>query len=278
MAATVWKGYLTFGLISVPVHLAAGARAETISFHLIHESCGSRIQMHTFCPTHDRDVPRAELIKGHEVEDGRYVFVDQEELQKIAPASSKMMEVLEFVKLEEVDPIYFDMSYYVLPDPAGEKAYYLLAAAMEEEGYVGIARLTMHQREDVVIVRPALGGLLLHTIYYANEVREVDDFGKPAKTRVNDKELEMARAFINTLKAKFEPDKYHDEYQESLQKLIDAKAAGKAVTVEAAKPKLAPVSDLMAALKASIEHGKKGKHPEQPEPKVRARRTTRAKR
>lgn len=253
MAATLWKGHLTFGLISVPVKMFAAARTESVSFNQIHGACGSRIKQLTHCPTCDRTVERKELLKGYEIESGRYILVDEAELEKMTPPSGKTLEVQSFVKLEEVDPVYFNTSYYLVPDgAAGEKAYYLLMLALKNAAYAGIARLTLHQREHIVIVRPALDGLMLHTLYYSDEVRKVEEYGHPEKVQVSEKELELAAMFINALAAPFDASEHRDHYRENVLQMITARAAGQEVTLPPAAPR-APIMDLMAALKASIE-------------------------
>src|SRR5271169_4143419 len=173
MATAVWKGYLTFGLISIPIRLFAAARSERISLNQLHSVCHTRIRQPQFCPTCNRGVERSEIVKGYEYEKDQYVLFDEKELDKIEPPSAHTMEILEFVKLDEVDPLYFDASYYVTPEDAGKKAYHLLLEAMQDSGYAAIAKLTMHQRENIVVMRPRAKGLTLHTMFYANEIREV---------------------------------------------------------------------------------------------------------
>jgi DNA end-binding protein Ku len=255
MATTIWKGHLTFGLISVPIKLYAAARSEGVSFNQLHAPCKSRIKQQIYCPVHETVVERRDLVKGYEVESGRWVIIEDADLEKILPPSSKTLEVLEFVKLAEVDPVYFNTSYYLVPDIAGEKAYYLLVEAMRKTGHVGIAKMTMHQREHVVIVRPAMDGLMLHTIYYADEVRTVDEYGDKSKVALNEKELDMAELFINTLASTFDAEKYRDSYRDNVLSMIRAKAEG--AEVQAAPTAAAPpVVDLMAALKIMIEQKK----------------------
>ncbi|MHB2015854.1 MAG: non-homologous end joining protein Ku [Candidatus Xenobia bacterium] len=260
MATTVWKGHLTFGLISVPIKLFAAARSEAVSFNQLHAPCKSRIKQQVWCPTCERVVERKELVKGYEIEPDRYVIIEEGDLEKITPPSGRTLEVMEFVRLSEVDPVYFNTSFYVVPETAGEKAYYLLCKALEHSGYVAIARIAMHQREHVVIVRPALEGMMLHTIYYPDEVRQVEEFGKPEKVAMVDKEMELAELFIKTLAAPFDIEKYKDTYRENALEMIRAKAAGEPV---AAAPVASPppVLDLMAALKASIEQQQVPKKP-----------------
>jgi DNA end-binding protein Ku len=251
MASTVWKGYLSFGLISIPVRLFAAARSERISFNQIHQVCGSRIKQQIFCPTCQRVVERNELAKGFEVEKNRYVLVEDEEIKKVAPPSSDTMEILEFVKEEQVDPIYFDASYFMVPEEAGKKPYQLLLETMKKSGYSALARVSMHQREYTVIIRPHANGLTLHTMYYPEDVREVPEYGHPGEMTLKPQEVALAQQLVEGLAADFDPSKYHDDYQVRLQKLIDAKTEGQAIEAEAPR-KLAPVIDLMQALKKSL--------------------------
>jgi DNA end-binding protein Ku len=251
MASTVWKGYITFGLISIPVRLFAAARSERVSFNQIHEKCGSRIKQQIFCPTCQRVVERSELVKGFEVEKNQYVFVEDEEIKKIAPPSGDTMEILEFVKADQVDPIYFDASYFMVPEDAGKKAYHLLFETMKKSGYSAVAKISMHQREYTVIVRPHANGLTLHTMFYPEEVREVPEYGHTDQVTVKPQEVALAEQLVEGLAVDFEPSKYHDEYQTRLTQLIDAKREGQTVP-ETAPRKLAPVIDLMAALQKSL--------------------------
>jgi DNA end-binding protein Ku len=250
MATTVWKGHLTFGLISIPVRMFAAARGERISFNQLHKECHSRLKQPLFCPVCNRNVERSEVVKGYEYEKDQYVLFSDEELDKIEPSSAHVMEILEFVKLDEVDPLYFDSSYYLTPDDAGVKAYQLLMKAMEESGYGAIAKLTMHQREHIVVIRPGTQGMTLHTMFYSNEIRRVESVPTD-KVELKDQEKKLAQQLIQSLAAPFDPQKYRDEYQENLRAMIAAKLQGKEVT-EAAQPHMAPVIDLMEALKKSL--------------------------
>jgi DNA end-binding protein Ku len=251
MASTVWKGYITFGLITIPVRLFAAARGERVSFHQIHGVCGTRIKQQIYCPHCERVVERSELVKGYEVEKDQYVIVTDEEIKSVAPASSDNMEILEFVKAEGIDPIYFDASYFMVAEEAGKKAYHLLLETMRKSGYSAVAKVTMHQREYTVVVRPNPHGLMLHTMFYPEEVREVPEFGRNDNVTVKPQEVALAEKLVEGLAADFDPSKYHDEYQERLKQLIEAKREGQ--TVEAAAPKKrAPVIDLMQALQKSL--------------------------
>jgi DNA end-binding protein Ku len=251
MANSVWKGHLTFGLISIPIRLFAAARTERISMNQLHKVCHTRIRQPLFCPQCNRQVERSEIVKGYEYEKDQYVLFNEDELDKIEPPSARTMEILEFVKLAEVDPLYYDASYYMTPEDAGKKAYQLLLMAMEESGHAAIAKLTMHQREHIVVIRPRAHGLTLHTLYYADEVRQIAEYGQTDKVELKETEKKLALQLIESLEAPFQPEKYKDEYRESLRAMIEAKRQGHEVA-EAQHPKLAPVIDLMEALKKSL--------------------------
>lgn len=251
MASTVWKGYLTFGLISVPVRLFVAARSERISFNQIHGKCGSRIKQQTWCPVCEQVVERGELKKGFEVAKGRFAIVEDEEIKKIAPQSSETMEILEFVKAADIDPIYYDASYFMVPEDAGKKAYELLFQTMQKSGFSAIAKIAMHQREYTVVIRPHSQGLTLHTMFYPEEVREIPEFGKDTNVQIRPQEVALAEKLVEGLAGDFDPSKYHDEYQTQLGKLIEAKKEGSEVEGPAPK-KLAPVIDLMQALQQSL--------------------------
>jgi len=249
MATSVWKGHLTFGLISIPIRLSSAARGERISFNQLHKECHSRLKQPLSCPTCKRTVERSEIVKGYEYEKDQYVLFNEEELDKMEPPSARTMEILEFVKLEEIDPLYFDASYYVAPEEAGAKAYQLLLKSMEESGYAAIAKLCMHQREHIVIIRPGSKGMTLHTMFYTNEIRAAETL--PGKVDLKEPEKKLAQQLIESLAAPFEPHKYRDEYQESVRAMIEAKLKGQEITA-VAQPQLAPVIDLMEALKKSL--------------------------
>jgi len=232
------------------VRMFAAARGERISFNQLHNVCHSRLKQPLFCPVCNRNVERSEVVKGYEYDKDQYVLFNEEELDKIEPASARVMEIIEFVKLDEMDPIYLDSSYYITPEDAGLKAYTLLMKAMQETGYGAVAKLTMHQREHIVIIRPGAKTLTLHTMFYSNEIRAAE--AVPTDTiEVKDQEKKLAEQLIESLAVPFQPNKYRDEYTENVRAMIAAKLKGQQVT-EAPQPHLAPVIDLMEALKKSI--------------------------
>jgi DNA end-binding protein Ku len=252
MASTVWKGFISFGLVSVPVRLFAAARGEHVSFNQIHSECGGRIKQQIFCPQCDRVVERSELQKGYEVEKGAYVTVTPEELKNLEAASSDVMEIQQFVSLDEVDPIYFETSYYSAAEESGKRAYNLLFRGMTREKLAAIARLTFSGREQVVLIRPYDQGLLLHTLYYPEEVREVGEFGHDTASEVPEAEIQLAEKFMESLRAPFNAEQFQDTYKEKVMALIETKRAGQAPSPGVEKRRLAPVVDLMTALKQSI--------------------------
>jgi DNA end-binding protein Ku len=252
MASTVWKGYISFGLVSVPVRLYAAAREQHVSFNQIHEPCGSRIKQQTFCPVCERVVERNELVKGYQVDRDSYVLVSGEELKTLEADSTEAMEIAQFVSLNEVDPIYFEASYYSAPEDPGKRAYGLLLQAMEKLNVAAIAKVTLHQREQIVLMRPYHQGIVLHTLYFPAEVREIAEYGKTETMNLQKPEMDLAEQFIRQLTAQFEPEQYKDEYQQRVLDLIETKRAGQVVAGQPHKPKLAPVIDLMEALKKSI--------------------------
>ena len=256
MTSTIWKGHITFGLISLPVKLLAAARPETISFNQLTKTTHSRVKQVLHSAIDDKPVSRSELVKGFEYEKDRYVVIDEEDIKRVQPKTAKVMEILEFVKATEIDSVYLESSYYIHPDEAGEKAYTLLFDAMKKSGYDGVAKVTMHNREHVVVLRPGKHGMLLHTMYYQDEVRALDEFRTNLEA-VKERELKMAMSLIEGLAAPFEPEKYHDTYRQSLRAMIDAKVNGQDIVAAPVAQEMAPVANIMEALKNSLAALKK---------------------
>lgn len=260
MAASVWSGYLTFGLISMPVRLFSGARASHVSFHMLHRDDLTRVKQQLICPNEDRVVGRDEIVKGYEFRKGEYVVIEPEEIKKIEPKTAKTMEILEFVKSDEIDPVYFESSYYLMPEEAGKRPYALLQKALKDSNYVAVAKLAMHNREYTVFLRPYNGGMMLHTMYYQEEIRQVENFGKE-DVELKEAELKVAHQLVEALASEWEPEKYYDTFEANVKELIKAHLEGKEVSSIEKPKKPAPVVDLMAALKESLaqmEGKKKG--------------------
>jgi DNA end-binding protein Ku len=202
-------------------------------------------------PEPPRELQRADIVKGFEYAKDQYVTLTKDELAEITPKTAREMQILEFVRLADVDPVYFETSYYVSPDKGGERAYSLLFEALRQSGLVGVAQLAMHNREHVVLLRPGRRGIILHTMFYESEIRQDDEF-RADTSGVSQKELDLALLLVRNLEAAFEPAKYHDTYKEQVEALIQAKIAGQE-TVSAPAPKSAPVVDILEALQRSLQ-------------------------
>ena len=252
MPSSSWKGFISFGLISVPIRLYPAARPAHIAFHEIHKKCGSRVHQQLYCPYDKEVVSRNEIALGYEIEKDKYILVEPEELKKLQPRSSTAMEILQFVKLSEVDPVYFDTSYFALPDEAGERAYALLLETMKDLAYAAMAKATMHQREHTVIIRPFQKGLILHTLYYPSEIHEAKGYGHVAPKTLKKQEIELAGQFAKALVKPFRPEQFHDEYLQRVEQLVESKSKGTAGPRAEKAPRMAPVVDLMSALKKSL--------------------------
>jgi DNA end-binding protein Ku len=263
---SIGSGAISFGLVSIPVNLYVATSSESPSFNLLHTKCGSRIKQQRFCPVCKEVVERQELVKGYEVEKNQYVRLTDDELKALEGEASEAIEIFEFVPLAKVDPIYFEKSYYLGPDKGGEKAYRLLADSMVQAGKVALAKFVMRGKENLVIVRPAQKGLVMHTMYFYNEVRNFDEIGKGESAKISSSETKLATRLIDELSNDaFEPEKYEDEYAQRVLDLIKKKAEGEEVTVSLTPPQQGKVIDLMEALKRSL-----GSTPKQRKPAVRA--------
>jgi len=273
MAASVWKGSISFGLLSIPIRLYPAARSQRINLHQIHKKCHTRLRQPLYCPTCHRIVERSEVVKGYEYEKGPYILIENEELKKITPPSGRMMEIQAFVKGSQIDPIFFESSYLALPEKDNPKPYVLLVKALEDSDRVGIAKVTMHQREYTVFIRARSHGLTVHTMYFVNEIRSVEGYGKISQdVKLRPQEIKLAEQLVESLAQDFKPQQYHDAFQERLRALIEAKREGKTI-VEEEPPKRAPVIDMMEALKRSLHESEaqKRKKPMRARPAARGR-------
>jgi DNA end-binding protein Ku len=259
MASTVWKGYISFGLISVPIRLFVAARESHVSFNQIHQVCGSRIKQQTYCPTCDRVVERSELVKGYPVDKENYVIVSNEELKALEAASSETMEIVQFVKLPDVDPLYYQTSYFSVAEDPGRKAYSLIHKGMQDLKLGAIAKITLHQREQIVMIRPFEKGLVLHTLYYPEEIRAIAEYDNQPEVEVQKAEVELAEQFMKQLTGEFHPENFKDEYESRVEQLIESKQGQAEVPGKQPKKKLAPVIDLMEALRKSMAQGPEAK-------------------
>jgi DNA end-binding protein Ku len=234
---------------------------------MLHKKDLSRIHEVFYCAAEDKPVERDDIVKGYEYEKNRYVVIEPEELKKIAPPTATVMEILQFVRMSEIDPIFLETSYYVAPEESVSRPYALLFEAMKTTEYDALAKVAMHGREHIVILRPAENGIVLHTMYFEDELQKANRAATGPAKKFDKKEMDLARKLIETLAAPFDPEKFHDEYKENVEKLIESKRAGK--KIQAVKqPRKAPVIDLMQALQrslAGVSSGAKpartGKHP-----------------
>jgi DNA end-binding protein Ku len=251
---SIGSGAISFGLVSIPVKLYVATSSQAPSFHLLHAKCGNRIRQQRVCPVDDEVVEREQLVKGYEFAKDQYVRVTDDELKALEGEASEAIEISEFVPLSKVDPIYFERSYYLGPDKGGEKAYRLLTDTMTQVGKVALAKFVMRGKENLVIVRAAQKGLMMHTMYFANEVRSFDEIPKGESAKITGAETSLAIRLIDELSNdEFEPEKYHDEYSERVLKLVNEKAEGKEITLAQPVAQRGQVIDLMAALKESLE-------------------------
>ena len=247
------SGTISFGLVSIPVRLYTAASSANVAFNQLHAPCGSRIKQQTFCPKCNKTVERAELTRGYEFAKDQYVRVSDEELKSMEGEASKIIDIAEFVPLEQVDPIYFEKTYYLGPDKGGEKPYRLLSDAMEKAGQVALAKYVMRGKESLVLIRAAQSGLMLHTMYFADEVRDFGEIDKGDTAKIREGELDLALQLINGLAGEtFSPARYTDEYRHRVLEMINKKVEGQEITIaEPAAPR-AQVIDLMEALKESL--------------------------
>ncbi len=259
----IWSGAISFGLVAVPVKLFPATEQQDIRFHQFKEGTRQRIRNKRVSEKTGREVDYDDIVKGYEVEKGKFVVVTPEELEGIAPEKTRTIDIEAFVELADIDPIYYEKTYFLAPaDEAGaERAYALLLKAMEDEGKVAIGRFVMRTKEYLAAIRPLDDILALETMYFADEIRETSEIeNAPVRTRVNAGQLKMAKQLIGSLASEWDPGRYHDEYRERVLKLIRDKAKGKDVVLPEAEetPK---VADLMEALRQSIEGTRKAKRP-----------------
>jgi DNA end-binding protein Ku len=250
---SIGSGTISFGLVSIPVKLYPAASSQSVSFNLLHAKCGNRIRQQRFCPVCNEVVEREGLVRGYEFAKDQYVRISEEELEALEGEASQAIEISEFVPLVEVDPVYFEKSYYLGPDKGGEKPYRLLAEAMTQAGKVALAKFVLRGRENLVLVRSAQDGLMLHTMYFADEVRNFDEISKGESAKITGAETSLAIRLIEELSnEQFNPDQYTDEYRQRVMEVVNTKAQGKEITIAEPQVQRAQVIDLMEALKESL--------------------------
>ncbi len=258
MARSIWGGAISFGLVNVPVKLFTAVRKKDVRFHQLHAKDGGRIQQKRVCSVDGEEVPYEEIAKGYELGSDHYVMIEPEELDELDPEATHTIDIEDFVDLDQIDPLYFDSSYYVVPDERGGKAYQLLVEAMRQSNKVGIAKVVMRTKQYLVALRPVGDVLVMSTMNFADEVVPQEELdGVPGDGKgVSDRELTMAQQLIDSLASEFEPEKYRDTYREQVLDLIERKAEGEEIVAQPAAERPAPVVDLLAALEASLAAAK----------------------
>jgi DNA end-binding protein Ku len=266
---SIWKGVITFGMVSIPVRLLPATQDKDVSFHLLHKPDHSRIKFKRFCAAEDEEVPQDDLVRAFEVSKDQYVEVTDEDMDKLPLPAKHTIELTAFVKANDIDPIYYDQSYYLEPEETGLKPYALLVKVLEKKNVTGVASIAIRNKESLCALRPLDGTILLETLYYPDEIRE-RELAAP-DVLVNDRELAVAATLVDALAESFDPAKYHDHYREALLELIASKAEGREVVVPEGG-QAAPVTDLMSALRASIEAARERKGGDaKPVPAARAK-------
>jgi DNA end-binding protein Ku len=284
MARAIWTGAISFGLVNVPVKLFSATSPKTVRFHQLSNKTGARIRQKRVDPTTGDEVAFEDIVKGYELSPDRYVLIDPEELDALDPKATKTIDIEEFVDLAEIDPIYYDHSYYLAPTAGGAKAYALLLEAMREAGKVGIGRVVLRSKQQLCALRPTGDVMTLTTMLFGDEVLapdRIDELDAVGEADATQRELAMAQQLIESLSGEFDPTKYRDEYRERVLDLIERKAAGEQIAVQSQAEEPVPAPDLMAALEASLaalrgeSEDEAEAQAEPPAPKPRKRASTR---
>lgn len=276
MARAIWSGSISFGMVSIPVKLFGATESKDISFNLLHATCGTRLQQRRWCPTDEVDVPWNETARGYEYAKGQYVMLTDEDFERLPLPSKHAIELTSFVEEKEIDPVFYERSYYLEPAERAEKPYALLLKALDERNLTAIATITIRKKEQLCALRAHDGTIMLETLFYPDEIREERGMDLGA-VKVSDRELEMAFTLIDIFRKPFDPSEYHDHYREALAEVIEAKLEGKQV-VKTPAPRDTRVIDLADALKRSVEAAKKEAAKPKPPARARSRATRPARR
>jgi DNA end-binding protein Ku len=261
MARAIWSGAISFGLVNVPVKLYSATSPKTVRFHQLSSKTGARIRQKRVDPSTGDEVPYEEIVKGYEITPERYVVITPEELEALDPKATKTIDIEEFVDLDEIDPIYYDHSYYIVPSTGGEKPYRLLIEAMRESGKVGVGRIVLRTKQQLCALRPTRDVLTLSTMLFGDEVLppdRLDELDAAREAEASQREVAMAGQLIDSLSGKFDPEKFRDDYRDRVLELIERKAAGEEIAVQPEAEEPVPAPDLMAALEASLAAVKSG--------------------
>ncbi len=266
---TIWKGSISFGLVNIPIKLHSATEDKDIKLRTLHKKCHSPIKYEKTCPICDEEVKQEEIVRAYEYTKGKFVILEDEDFEKLKKENEeKAVEIIDFVKMEEIDPVYYDRSYYMSPSDGGGKAYSLLRKALLESEKVGIAKIIIRSKEQMAVIRVYENALVMETIHFPDEVRSAADVPNvPAEDKVTEKELDTAIMLIDQLTTTFDPGKYTDDYRTALMELIESKRSGKEIVAPVEKEQKSNVTDLMAALQASIDKTKPKKEAEAPKKK-----------
>jgi DNA end-binding protein Ku len=270
---TIWKGSISFGLVNIPIGLAVATQRSDVAFRTLHRECGTPIKQKRWCPTHDREVPAEELVKGWEFSKGQYVIVEEGDLEAIALQRSHSIEIVRFVQLEDVDPIYYDRTYYLAPADvaAQQRPYVLLLEAMRDTGMAAVGKFVLWGKENLCLIRPLGDSIALQTLFYAEDIRERAEIDQiVGETEVKGPELDLAKQVIQSLVGEWDPADFENEYRGELRTMLEAKLAGEEIAVPEPVAE-APVVDLMEALRRSVDEAKERKAA-----KPKAKKPTRA--
>lgn len=269
---TLWKGAVSFGLVNIPVKMYTATERKDIKFNYLHKECMSPIKYQKFCPNCDREIAADEIVRGYEYQTGSYVIMTEEDMERIPLENTKTIDILDFVDLNQVDPVYFDKTYYLEASQGGEKAYSLLINAMQQTGKVAIAKVLIRSKQSLAALRVKETVLVMETIFYPDEIRSYASLNTGMDAvKLHENEIKMAVNLIQNLSTDFDPSKYQDEYRQAIREIIDAKIAGQEIATHTPAADKGNVVDLMAALKASIEMSK------QSQDKDKAKKTPRRK-
>jgi len=274
---TLWKGAVSFGLVNIPVKMYTATEKKDIKFNYLHKECMSPVQYHKFCPQCNREINNEEIVRGYEYQKGNYVIINEEDLERIPLANTKTVDILDFVELNQLDPVYYDKTYYLEPAPGGEKAYSLLIEAMNKTNKIAIARVLIRSKQSLAALRVKDRILLIETIFYPDEIRSPASLNTGIdKAQLHDNEIKMAVNLIENLSIDFNPEKYQDTYRKALWEIIEAKIVGKEIISPAPSVENTNVVDLMEALKASVQLSEE-KRKEESKPDKSPDKTTKTK-
>jgi DNA end-binding protein Ku len=254
MPRSIWKGAISFGMVSIPIKLYTATEEKDVSFNLLHKKDGVRIRQQRYCPEDDAVVEWNDVVRGYEIAPDQYVVMEPEDFDKVPVDSTRTIEITDFVPDEQIDPIYYQKTYYLEPDKVGAKPFALLREVLKDSKLVALAKVTLRQKEQLCTLRVYNNVIALETMFYADEIRGTEEIEAPDLS-ISEKELGMARSLVDMLTGDFQPEKYHDAYREALLELIEAKAEGQEIKRPAAVA--SKITDLMEALRASVAAARK---------------------